>query len=263
MHKMFVYGLIIAAAAVFAFGFYLVAWALSGYDYSADIRLTNASSGSYNGRILVDTYPAALVDGGFIYQEDAEDVYFSGGRVTAMALADSGTQQWAFYAGPLAVGAHDYSMGYGSASAARDQAWIAAGSDTFTVGDHADLDVTTDFMLTASITLFDTPPAGTKWKIIDKAPNAGTPTGYQLVISATPCVEFNLWCAATSAAVSLPISLNTAYDIEAWYNGTDVVISDGSTVDTVPMTGTATVNSEDLEICEYAGLCDDIAIRGN
>jgi len=255
----------LATAAVLAFFAVLLipvylAFAASGYDYSATLTLTNTSGADYNGRWLVDTFPKALKDGGFIYQDDGEDIYYSAGNACAMALSDAGTQSWAYWPGTIPAGSNVGTVYTGSHTATRDQQWIAAGSDACTVSDHADLDVEQEFLLEATVLLFKAPTTGV-YKIIDKVPDTGTPTGYQLIITGTPQAQFNIYGSGTEASVAIDLAVGVQTEIQAWYNGVDAVITDGTNTDTMAMSGSVSQNSESLEVCELAGLCDDVAIK--
>lgn len=236
----------------------------TGYDYSADLTLSNDTGSIYNGRIIVDTFPNAMVDGGFIYQDDGEDIYSTGADICALGLSNAGTQPWCYYPGQIPAGDYNTVVYTGSNNAIRDQHWIAAGSDTCTVADHNDLDLQTEFLLEATITLFDTPGADT-WKIIDKVPDSGSPTGYQLIVTGSPTLQavFNAYSSGTSATVAVDLNINTEYNIRAFFTGSAAAIDNGYDTDTIAMSGTITTNSEDVEICELAGLCDDVHIRSN
>lgn len=234
----------------------------TGYEFSAPIIITNDTGSNYNGRVIIYTYPKSLVDGGFIYQTDGDDIYSFGADITALGLSNSGTQPWLFYPGTITAGNYETILYTGSKNAVRDQVWIAAGSDSFTVPDHTDLDLTSEFLLQATIILFTSPGSET-WEIIDKTPNTGTPTGYQLIIVGSPSlqVEFNVYGSGTQASTSISLDLNTETNISAWYDGDEIVLTDGTQTDTDNISGSLSTNNEDLQICELAGECDNIFVR--
>lgn len=242
--------------------------ALSGYNYRAKITISNTCTDNYDDRILFELNAKSLVDLGWI-QPDADDV----------ALATTGDSQLKMTSKDLSIDSSVWLLDYieipalssttewlwlGNPTMTSDQVWVASGSDTIAISDHNDLDLEKDFMLNATVTVIGTPPgSGIKFPIIDKVPASGTPTGYGLyLVSGTPTFRFEIYGSGTEAAVSIDAVIGTEYDLSAFYDGTNVVISGIGQASTI-MSGSVTTNSEDVSICEFDGYCDDIAIRIN
>lgn len=238
--------------------------ALAGYDYTSELTLTNNTGGTYKGRIIVDTFPKAIYDGGFIYQSDGQDIFSPGADICALGLSDSGTQPWLYYAGAIAAGNYNTTVNTGSHNAERDQKWIAAGSDTFTVSDHNDLDVEIDFMLEATINLFDTQIVTSGTRPIIMKYDSGGPTGYALfIMPGTPTIHFLLAdTGGITSELTLNLNIDTEYNVKAWYYSGSMVLDIGTDQTGMAFSGSVSQNAEDLQICEFAGLCDDISIKG-
>jgi len=240
---------------------------LSGYAYTAKITFQNSDTSAYSGRIFLDMNGSGLVTGGWI-QPDADDVAIEYGSQEELTTKDLEITSSVWLMDYTTVPASTSIIKWlymGNSTATNDQVWIASGSDTMTVTDHADLDPQVEFMMNATITLINEPPGTTAYPVISKIPSSGTKTGYGLfVVGGTPTVRAEFYPVSGSPAiVSLDIAVDTEYTLSAWYISGSVTLDNGLAQSSTSMSGSVTANSEDLSLCEFDGYCDNVYFRTN
>lgn len=233
----------------------ILAYALL-WNYQSTLVLENASGDTYNGRWLVDTHPKALVDGSFI-QADGEDVYFPAGYVAVLGL-NQGTAPWAYYPGPVTVGARNYLVYMGSPNHTRDQYWIASASDTMEVNDDASLDIEFLLLLEADVYPFNAPtiPGSPGWQAILVKPHA-----YGLYLSNTPSYVFQICTAAGCSHISIDATLNSLASLSATYNGGTMTFNGPDGQHQLTKSGTITNSGSNVKVAEFNGLLNDANIR--
>jgi len=127
-----------------------------------------------------------------------------------------------------------------------------------TVADHADLDLETDFMLTANVVVAATPD--TESAIMSKQ------GAYELFVTGTPSLSFG-WrlysTGGTPSTCTISATLNQETALTAYYNGAYGVLSADGGQASFAMSGSVAATSTDVHIGEFDGRIDDVAIRLN
>jgi len=174
--------------------------------FSMPITVENEGSTDLtNVRVQFEISPASLVDLGMMLS-DADDTYLQDGSTTLdhVAMQLSGTQNvtWTGLLSSINGNSHKEItlwMGF-PAAGTRSQAWLGDVDDYTWAADSATLDLTDDFELRTTMTLFDVPSRG--------RPLISKKGSYELWLNpASPSYEFSVWTgtgAATSDEVGTP-----------------------------------------------------------
>lgn len=230
----------------------------SDYNFYIEYEFENQDTSTYASPINFEIDAAGLVDGAYI-QPDAEDVYVTylgdSEYVTAMDLA-SGSATWRFERTVIPAGAQAKKvLRFGDADAVRDQYWIASGSDTCTIAHSGSLNfASTHFAIYAEVIPAITPASSRT--ILEKT------NEYQLVITGSPAYQFSVWDNAgpTEYSVVIPATVGEQSNIVAWYDGSDLTISNGTEQDSQSIAITLNTTANDISVLECDCIVNDLRV---
>jgi len=217
-----------------------VAESLSGYNYYIEYELQNEGTATYSAPLNITINAAGLIDEGYI-QEDAEDIavtYLGQPEyITAMNL-ESGSATWRMERIELAPGAQAKKvMWVGNPTMTRNQPWISDDQDvctlptnpgSFNFAAYAGGSGTQPFAIRLNIEPSTYP--GTKQLIIGLGDSWKLELYPQSNITEEPWYKWSVMSGSGNVLHSATITANVGQmaNVWAWYNGTDIVISDGS-----------------------------------
>jgi len=203
-----------------------IAQSLSGYNYYIEYDLANDGDVDYNGPISFTVDASGMIDGGYL-QPDAADlaVTYLGGteHITAMNLS-SGSATWRFEYITIPPGAQAKKvMWMDNHLIDRDQWWIADDADVCTLlcpGSY-NFGGTTPFAIQVDIEPACLP--GTTQLII------GNEDSWRLELGHTGYIwSVKAGSGSVIHSVTIPATALTTKNVWAWYNGSEIVLSDGA-----------------------------------
>jgi len=214
--------------------------ALPGYNYYTKYEFTNTGTQTYEAPINFEINAVGMIDGYYI-KPDASDiaVTYLGQEeyVTAMNL-NSGSAIWRYeYTTIPSDGQTIKVLWYGNNTAMRNQPWIAANGDictlptnpgSFNFAAYAGGSGTQPFAIQLNIEPVTYP--GTKQLIIGLGDSWKLELYPQTDTSDEPWYKWSVKSGSGNVVHSATITANVGQmdNLWCWYNGTDIVISDGS-----------------------------------
>ena len=229
----------------------------SDYNYNRNITMTNETGSTVAQPVQITVNASEYITNDFV-QDDAEDVTIDylgyEEKITVCDLTNTSAKWRTEYVEINSGNSIKKTLWFGDADASRDQAWIASGSDTCSIVHNGSFNfATTNFAIESIITPATTP--GTEQLIFQK------PGEYQLSITTTPKYRFTVWDnGATPHYVEIIATVGGESDLVAWYDGSDLVISDGTNQDSETLSITLDTGVSDPHLLECDCIIDDLRV---